>query len=302
MVVSKSRSSASLTVIAPVPELMANGRLPSSSPSVLPAVIGQGEALVVAGRGDGDDGIGVGGALGEVRRGVRDGRRDVGDRDGDDLGVGLCGAVGGMDREVVAGGRLEVEVVRVVDGDRARARIDGERQVAVAVAVCVPAGDGPLHGDVVVAGVVDVDDRGAVRGGLREVGGGVRDGDGDVGDRDGDDLGVGRGAVGGLDREVVAGGRLEVEVVRVVDGDRARARIDGERQVAVAVPVGVAGGDRPGEALVVAGRGDGDDRGAVRGALGEVGRGVRDGRRDVGDRDGDDLGVGLGGAVGGPGP
>ena len=47
--------------------------------------------------------------------------------------------------------------------------------------------------------------------------------------------------------------------------------------VAVAVPVGVAGGDRPGEALVVAGRGDGDDRGAVGGGLGEVGRGVRDG-------------------------
>ena len=41
MVVSKSRSSASLTVIAPVPELMANGRLPSLSPSVLPAVIDQ---------------------------------------------------------------------------------------------------------------------------------------------------------------------------------------------------------------------------------------------------------------------
>ena len=248
---------------------------------------------------DVDDRGAVRGGLGQVGRGVRDGRCDVGDRDGDDLGVGLCGAVGGLDREVVAGGRLEVEVVRVVDGDRAGARVDGERQVAVAVAVCVPAGDGPLHGDVVVAGVVDVDDRGAVRGGLREVGGGVRDGDGDVGDRDGDDLGVGRGAVGGLDREVVAGGRLEVEVVRVVDGDGAGARIDGERQVAVAVAVGVAGGDRPGESLVVAGRGDGDDRGVGGGALGEVGRGVRDGRRDVGDRDGDDLGVGLGGAVGG---
>ena len=31
------------------------------------------------------------------------------------------------------------------------------------------------------------------------------------------------------------------------------------------VAVGVAGGDGPGEALVVAGRGDGDDRGAVGG-------------------------------------
>ena len=39
MVVSKSRSSASLTVIAPVPALMANGRLPSLSPSVLPPVM-----------------------------------------------------------------------------------------------------------------------------------------------------------------------------------------------------------------------------------------------------------------------
>ena len=41
MVVSKSRSSASLTVIAPVEAPMANGRLPSLSPSVLPAVIDQ---------------------------------------------------------------------------------------------------------------------------------------------------------------------------------------------------------------------------------------------------------------------
>ena len=142
MVVSKSRSSASLTVIAPVPASMANGRLPSLSPSVLPAVIGPGEALVVAGRGDGDDRGAVGGGLGEVGRGVRDGRGDVGDRDGDDLGVGGR-AVGGLDREVVAGGRLEVEVVRVVDGDRARARVDGERQVAVAVPVGVAGGDGP---------------------------------------------------------------------------------------------------------------------------------------------------------------
>ena len=220
---------------------------------------------------------------------------DVGDRDGDDLGVGGR-AVGGLDREVVAGGRLEVEVVRVVDGDRARARVDGERQVAVAVPVGVAGGDGPDKA-IVIAGRGDGDDRGAVGGALGEVGGGVRDGRGDVGDRDGDDLGVGGRAVGGLDREVVAGGRLEVEVVRVVDGDRARARVDGERQVAVLVAVGVAGGDRPGEALVVAGRGDGDDRGAVGGALGEVGGGVRDGRGDVGDRDGDDLGVGLGGTV-----
>ena len=220
---------------------------------------------------------------------------DVGDRDGDDLGVGGR-AVGGLDREVVAGGRLEVEVVRVVDGDRARARVDGERQVAVAVPVGVAGGDRPGEA-IVIAGRGDGDDRGAVGGALCEVGGSVRDGRGDVGDRDGDDLGVGGRAVGGLDREVVAGGRLEVEVVRVVDGDRARARVDGERQVAVLVPVGVAGGDRPGEALVVAGRGDGDDRGAVGGALGEVRRGVRDGRGDVGDRDGDDLGVGLGGTV-----
>ena len=41
MVVSKSRSSASLTVMAPVPELMANGRLVSLSPSVLPPVMDQ---------------------------------------------------------------------------------------------------------------------------------------------------------------------------------------------------------------------------------------------------------------------
>ena len=39
--VSKSRSSASLTVIAPVSALMANGRLQSLSPSVLPRVMDQ---------------------------------------------------------------------------------------------------------------------------------------------------------------------------------------------------------------------------------------------------------------------
>ena len=164
-----------------------------------------------------------------------------------------------MDREVVAGGRLEVEVVRVVDGDRASARVDGERQVAVAVPVGVAGGDGPDERCyVVVAGVVDVDDGIGVGGGLGEVGRGVRDGQADVGDRDGDDLGVGGRAVGGLDREVVAGGRLEVEVVRVVDGDRARARVDGERQVAVLVAVGVAGGDRPCKTRCVAGSSYGD--------------------------------------------
>ena len=85
------------------------------------------------------------------------------------------------------------------------------------------------------------------------------DGKDGICDRDGDDLGVGRGAVGGLDREVVAGGDLEVEVVRVVDGDRARARIDGERQVAVLVAVGVAGGDGPCKTRCVAGSSYGDN-------------------------------------------
>ena len=120
----------------------------------------------------------------------------------------------------------------------------------------------------------------------------VRDGRRDVGDRDRDVLGVGGRAVGGPDGERVARGRLEVEVVGVVDGDRAGSGVDGERQLAVAVAVGVAVGDGPGEAVVVAGRGDGDDRGVGRGRLGEVRRGVGDRRRDVGDRDGDDLGVG----------
>ena len=169
---------------------------------------------------------------------------------------------------------------------------DGERQVAVAVPVGVAGGDRPGEA-IVVAGRGDGDDRGAVGGALGEVGRGVRDGRGDVGDRDGDDLGVGGRAVGGLDREVVAGGRLEVEVVRVVDGDGARARVDGERQVAVLVAVGVAGGDRPGEAVVVAGRGDGDHGGCISSGLGEVGRGVRDGRGDVGHGDCNFLGVSL---------
>ena len=95
MVVSKSRSSASLTVIAPVEAPMANGRLPSLSPSVLPAVMDHCGDVVVAGVVDVDDGIGVGGGLGEVGRGVRDGHADVGDRDRDVLGVG-GGAVGGL--------------------------------------------------------------------------------------------------------------------------------------------------------------------------------------------------------------
>ena len=41
MVVSKSRSSASLTVMAPVPAFIANGRFSSPSPSVFPLVIDQ---------------------------------------------------------------------------------------------------------------------------------------------------------------------------------------------------------------------------------------------------------------------
>ena len=179
--------------------------------------------------------------------------------------------------------RLEVEVVRVVDGDRAGARVDGEGQAVVAVPVGVAVGDGPHVGDVVVAGGRDGHDRCVGGGCLVDGRLGVGDGDGDVRDRDRDVLAVVVDVVGRLDRQRVAGGRLEVEVVRVVDGDRARARVDGERQVAVLVPVGVAGGDRPGEALVIAGRG-GSDRGAVGGGLGEVGGGVRDGRRDVGDR------------------
>ena len=118
MVVSKSRSSASLTVIAPVPELMANGRFSSPSPLVLPAVMDQVrpssspvvETVTTAAFG--------GGGLGEVGRGVGDGRRDVGDRDRDVLGVGSR-AVGGPDGERVARCGLEVEVVGVVDGDSA---------------------------------------------------------------------------------------------------------------------------------------------------------------------------------------
>ena len=68
---------------------MANGRLPSSSPSVLPAVIDQVrpssspvvETVTTAAL--------LAALSREVGGGVRDGRGDVGDRDGDDLGVGL---------------------------------------------------------------------------------------------------------------------------------------------------------------------------------------------------------------------
>ena len=67
----------------------------------------------------------------------------------------------------------------------------------------------------------------------------------DVGDRDRDVLGVGGDAVGRLDGQRVGGGFLEVEVVGVVDGDRAGVRIDGEWQVPILVSVGIAGGDGP---------------------------------------------------------
>ena len=95
MVVSKSRSSASLTVIAPVEAPMANGRLPSLVAVGVAGGDRPGEALVVAGRGDGDHGGAGRGRLGDAGSGVRHSRRDVGDRDGDVLGVG-GGAVGGL--------------------------------------------------------------------------------------------------------------------------------------------------------------------------------------------------------------
>ena len=85
-----------------------------------------------------------------------------------------------------------------------------------------------------------------------------------IGDRDGDDLGVGGRAVGGLDREVVAGGRLEVEssasltVIAPVPELMANGRL--ASVIPVVLPAVIVG-----EALVVAGRGDGDDRGVVGG-------------------------------------
>ena len=228
--VSKSRSSASLTVIAPVPELMANGRLLSPSPSVLPPVMDHtrpssspvAETVTTSCVG--------GGGLVDGRLGVGDGRAATfGDRDRDVLGVALGGAVGRLDRQRVGGRGLEVEVVGVVDGDRAGAGVDGERQAVVAVPVGVAVGDGPHVGDVVVAGGRDGRRPLRRRRPSRRWWPGVRDGDGDVRDRDRDVLGVGLGgAVGRLDRQRVGGGGLEVEVVGVVDGDRAGVGVDGE--------------------------------------------------------------------------
>ena len=142
MVVSKFRSSASLTVITPVAALMANGRFPSPSPLVLPAVMDHCMAMssspVLSTSTTVAALAAVSARLAEVS--VTD--ADVGDRDRDVLGVG-GGAVGGPDGERVARGRLEVEVVGVVDGDRAGVGADGERQLAVGVAVGVSGGDGP---------------------------------------------------------------------------------------------------------------------------------------------------------------
>ena len=212
--------------------------------------------------------------------------------DGDLLAVGLGGVVGRLDRQRVGGGGLEVEVVGVVDGDRAGARVDGEGQAVVAVPVGVAAGDGPHVGDVVVAGGRDGHDRCVGGGCLVDGRLGVGDGDGDVRDRDRDVLAVVVDVVGRLDRQRVAGRGLEVEVVGVVDGDRAGVGVDGERQAVVVVPVGVAAGDGPGEAVVVAGGRDGDHGGVRGGRLSDGGVGVDDGRSDVRDRDGDVLAVG----------
>ena len=70
--VSKSRSSASLTVIAPVSASMANGRLLSLSPSVLPPVMDQVRPSSSPVVGDGDHGGVRGGRLGDGGVGVDD--------------------------------------------------------------------------------------------------------------------------------------------------------------------------------------------------------------------------------------
>ena len=126
MVVSKSRSSASLTVITPA-RVDGERRWPSVSPSVLPAVTGTGRCWIDLLCVNIYHGGVVGSRLGEVGRGVGDRRRDVGDGDRDVLGVGLGGLVGRLVAEGVLVG-LEVEVVGVADGDHAGARVDGERR------------------------------------------------------------------------------------------------------------------------------------------------------------------------------
>ena len=119
------------------------------------------------------------------------------------LAVGLGGAVGRLDRQRVGGGGLEVEVVGVVDGDRAGVGVDGEGQAVVAVPVGVAAGDGPHVGDVVVAGGRDGHDRCVGGGCLVDGRLGVGDGDGDVRDRDRDVLAVVVDVVGRLDGQRV---------------------------------------------------------------------------------------------------
>ena len=121
----------------------------------------------------------------------------------------------------------------------------------------------------------------------------------DVGDRDRDGLGVGQGAVGDLHRDVVdvvaAGIGRGLEVGGRDEGQHAGAGVDRELG-----GIGAAD-DRIGQgrAGIGVGRGDRGDRGGV---LGDVDRrggaaAVRGDDRgvvvDVGDRDGDGLGVGA---------
>ena len=115
----------SATVMAPVEAPMAN------TPSSLPDAVDQ-VRLVVSPVVDTVTTAPAGGSrLGQVGRRVGHGRRDVGDRDGDRLGVGGR-AVCGLDHEVVARRRLPVEVGRVGHGDGAGGGADGEHAVVVA--------------------------------------------------------------------------------------------------------------------------------------------------------------------------
>ena len=143
MVVSKSRSSASLTVIAPVPELMAKGGV-----VVVPVGVAAG------------DGPHVGDV---VVAGGRDGRRPLRRRRRSASMVAWVSVTVMATFEIVivmsslsaltsssawtvsvVGGRgLEVEVVGVVDGDRAGVGVDGEgrRSLSLSASVLPPVMD-----------------------------------------------------------------------------------------------------------------------------------------------------------------
>ena len=280
-----------------------DGDLAGGGIDVEPAacVVGEGVACAVGGIGvcDGDrSDAGAGGAVlgdgvaGQIQ--VGGSFVDVADGDCEGLGVAVAGAVGDLDGDVVGAGGLVVEQRAVCDGDLTGRGVDGEPAAGVVgegIAGAV-GGIGVRDGDRTDAGAI-----GAVLGdGVAcqvEVGGCFVD----VADGDCEGLGIAvAGAVGDLDRDVVAARGLMVQEAAVRDGDLTGGGVDvepaacvvGEGIAGAVGGVGVRDGDRSDAAAVGAVLGDGvADQVEVGGRL-----------VDVVDGDCEGLGVAVAGAVG----